>query len=1067
MPKRTSVSSGSDLFIVDNSEQDWKVQRYLHDWCQLSKQFDVATGYFEIGALLALEGEWQMVDKIRILMGDYVSGRTRKAFTDAAAATWNRITHGLDNSIEATKDDNAFLRGLPAIVEALRSRKIECRAYTKDKFHAKAYITHARLEVVGSSALVGSSNLTVPGLTENIELNVQITGTPVAVLQEWYDEHWNEAEDVTLDILKLIERHVVEYSPFDVYARALHDLFVDTAYSTEDWEVLGPNKHGSWVFPKLDRYQQEGYRNLMTIADKYRGAFLCDGVGLGKTFVGLMLLERLVIKDRKRVALIVPKSGRVPVWETTIRRYCPDLLSSFLSFRIINHTDLTRDATADVNWPDVMDDIRQRADVVVIDEAHNFRNPGVAGTGEKKPSRYRKLLELLSGPEGPKQVFLLTATPINNTMHDFRHMVQLFTHGDQAFFSQTLGINNLQAHIIGLEKRIRATLSGDGSTQNGGTSELDLEVAEKALGDDKLFNALVVQRSRAYVRASQLLQGQSAALFPKRDDPGVAKYSVKKTYGGLLDIVDRAFNKDRPLFVLPIYNPTAYLKVTPPSDDPNFAFVKGRQMQVVGLIRTQFLKRFESSAHSFGKSCQRLMLKMLAWLEVHAQELAEKKRLDRWKAAHPDITGFFEQLNIQFAEDEEDDIEEDLISPEMLEAVEMLDRSKYDVATMLDDCVDDLNQIAEFTKELSKLNAKHDDKLQALIKLLKNDVVLKTGKCLIFTEFADTARYLKKELCEAKIAGVEAIDGGSKLDRGTVIKRFSPYYNGSSSPALATERLSEIRVLISTDVLSEGLNLQDAMRMINYDIHWNPVRLMQRIGRVDRRMNPDVEAALVSDHPEQQKLRGHVKYWNFLPPAELNQLLTLYARVTHKVIRISETFGIEGRKLLTPEDDLKAIKDFNEEYEGKPSALEVMRLHYRGLLAKDPELEARLGGLPGQLFSGKNHIQAGSRGVFFCYLLPTLLTAESTESQPEWTTDKGLPQWYLYIFSDSRVLEDAPAIDKVIRCEPSAARRCVIGEAELLEARKFIDKHIKNTYLKRVQAPVGVKPKLSAWMELN
>ncbi len=448
MPKRSSSATGSELFIVDNSDDDWKVQRYLHDWCQLSKQFDIATGYFEIGALLALDGEWQKVEKIRILMGDYVSGRTRKAFADAAAANWMRITRGLDDSLESTKDENPFLSGVLAIVDALRSGKIECRAYTKDKFHAKAYITHARLEVVGSTALVGSSNLTVPGLTENIELNVQITGTPVAVLQEWYEEHWNQSEEVTPEILKIIDRHVADYMPFEVYAKALHDLFADSTYTGEEWEVLGPARHGSKVFPKLDRYQQEGYKNLLRIADQYRGAFLCDGVGLGKTFVGLMLLERLVVHDRRRVALIVPKSGRDAVWEATIKDYCPELLSGFLPLRIINHTDLTRDKTDDVDWPAVMDGIREQADVVIIDEAHNFRNPGLAGEGEKKPSRYRKLAQVLEGSKGPKQLYLLTATPINNSMHDFRHMVELFSHVDEAFFAQTLGINNLRSHFV-------------------------------------------------------------------------------------------------------------------------------------------------------------------------------------------------------------------------------------------------------------------------------------------------------------------------------------------------------------------------------------------------------------------------------------------------------------------------------------------------------------------------------------------------------------------------------------------------------------------------------------------
>jgi len=152
------IIAGSELFIVDNSNENWKVLKYLRDWCQISKGIDIATGYFEIGSLLALDGEWQKVDEIRILMGDDVSRRTQNAFVEGLKQVANR----LDVSIETEKLKNDFLTGVPSIVEAIYSGKIKCRVYRKEKFHAKAYVTHARLEVVGSSALVGSSNPTYP-----------------------------------------------------------------------------------------------------------------------------------------------------------------------------------------------------------------------------------------------------------------------------------------------------------------------------------------------------------------------------------------------------------------------------------------------------------------------------------------------------------------------------------------------------------------------------------------------------------------------------------------------------------------------------------------------------------------------------------------------------------------------------------------------------------------------------------------------------------------------------------------------------------------------------------------
>lgn len=193
MARSKPSSVGSELFIVDNSDADWKVREYLHDWCQLSQAIDIATGYFEIGSLLALDNEWQKVDQIRILMGDEVSRRTKKAFVEGL----EQVKRRLDSSLEAEKEKNDFLVGVPAIVEAIRSGKINCRVYRKEKFHAKTYITHARQAVVGSFALVGSSNFTYPGLSENVELNVQIAGRQVTALQEWYENHWNQAEDVT------------------------------------------------------------------------------------------------------------------------------------------------------------------------------------------------------------------------------------------------------------------------------------------------------------------------------------------------------------------------------------------------------------------------------------------------------------------------------------------------------------------------------------------------------------------------------------------------------------------------------------------------------------------------------------------------------------------------------------------------------------------------------------------------------------------------------------------------------------------------------------------------------
>ena len=447
LSKGEGKRQGVDLFIVDNSDANWKAKDYLREWTEIAHTFDIATGYFEIGALLALDGQWQKLDKLRILMGDEVSKRTRKALL----AGVETVTRLLDASIENEKEKNDFLSGVPVIVEALRSKQIECRVYAKEKFHAKAYITHSNLSVVGSSALVGSSSFTLPGLTDNVELNIQLR-REVEILQEWYERHWDVAEDITPNILQVVERHTREYRPFDVYAKALQEYFRGHEMSVGEWELTR-----SRLYKKLDQYQKEGYQALMKIVRQqevqhgHGGAFLCDGAGLGKTFIGMMVIERLVEHERKRVALFVPKAARVAVWSKALRDYLPGISGVFGNLEVFNHTDLYR---TNEEIQTRLAQVKERADVIVIDEAHHFRNPGI----------------------------------------------------------------------------------------------------------------------RAYVKESQRQHGGSQAMSPQREDPKVAEYSVKKTYGKLLKMIETAFSKEKPLFSLAIYDPSPYFKGTGEID----AFVDDR-----------------------------------------------------------------------------------------------------------------------------------------------------------------------------------------------------------------------------------------------------------------------------------------------------------------------------------------------------------------------------------------------------------------------------------------------------------------------------------------------------------
>ena len=820
----------NNLYIVDNASDAQSVKNYLSQWCDVSKQMDIATGYLEIGGLLELDTNWQKLDKIRIILGNEVTKRTKDVIDTAVSAILAR----LHNSINGEHEKNEFLTGVPAILDALKSGKIECRVFDKSKFHAKAYITYFRdeyknqfiqaMNIPAGYALVGSSNFTKAGLTQNIELNVQVNHD-VEQLQEWFEKMWCQGEDITDAVLKVIENHCKEYSPFDVYLRSMYEYFKSREETVSEWE-----NNDSVIYSGLSQYQKDGYNSLVEIADKYSGAFLCDGVGLGKTFVGLMLIERYVKKERKNVVLIVPAAARISVWETTIKKYIPEILDGFYPFKIINHTDLLLEKNQNL-----MDQIAEQAEIIVIDEAHHFRN--------RASNRYQKLFDMM-GMGNQKKMFMLTATPINNSFMDLQHLIELFTHRkDDYFAGAPLGIHSLSGHFKKMENCLREQVGGS--------------VSENV------------------------------------------------------------------------------------------------------------------------------------------------------------------------------DASEDIFRSDML-----------------------VNELAEFIDDIMNFDSNNDDKIRELKRILDEDEHIKNKKVIIFTEYRSTARYIFNELKKAGYDGLFEIDGQSKGDRHDMVVRFSPYYNDASSASIN----DEIRVLIATDVLAEGLNLQDAQCLINYELHWNPVRLMQRIGRVDRRRNSEIEAKLLFDHPELAEDRANAYYWNFLPPTELEKLLSLYRIVTQKTLRISKTFGIEGKKLLTPDDDFEALKEFNSQYEGSTSTEEEMALAYQELIQNNPDYINSVKMLPQKMYSGKSVLSP--KGYFFCFELP------SKRADGTWSRGDGLYRWYFVDQENKTVLQNTYEIWKIIKCSEDEPRVFVANEDEFSDNRKAVERFITRTYLHAIQAPVGIKARLVTWMQV-
>ena len=252
----------NNLYIVDNSTEEQSVKQYLMDWCDVSKQMDIATGYLEIGGLLALDSHWQKVDKLRISLGNEVTKRTKDVIDEVV----NSLLKGVKDSIDKEHEKNEFLIGVPAIIDAMKSGKIECKVFDKSKFHAKAYITYFKdeyknqfinaMNVPSGYALVGSSNFTRAGLTQNIELNIQNSDS-VDQLQEWFEKHSQMGLDITEAVLEVMEKQCKEYSPYDVYMRSMYEFFKSREETISEWE-----NHDSVIYKGLSQYQRDGYNSF-------------------------------------------------------------------------------------------------------------------------------------------------------------------------------------------------------------------------------------------------------------------------------------------------------------------------------------------------------------------------------------------------------------------------------------------------------------------------------------------------------------------------------------------------------------------------------------------------------------------------------------------------------------------------------------------------------------------------------------------------------------------------------------------------------------------------------------
>ncbi len=809
---------------------------------------------------------------------------------------YNKLAHKLDR-IEKLR----FLFGEPRFIESVESENLcppafsldedglklteglrrsaaalRCAQWIRERVQIRsirrAGLMHGKLFHVNDGrrehAMVGSSNFTLKGLgfTEepNIELNLVVdSDRDRDDLLKWFDEIWSDqelTEDVKNEVLEQLERLYRHNSPELVYFKTLFHLFEQflETQKLEEQELTKSRLTQSAIWQTLHEFQREGVRAVLTKLDQSNGCILADSVGLGKTFVALAAIKHFQMQGIK-VLVLCPKKLRDNwtefLWHNNAETN--PLRADELRYTVLSHTDLTRVSgkvgdidLEKIDWGDF--------GLVVIDESHNFRTASkgksVGVDGKLKPSRYEKLVDHVIRAGAQTKVLMLSATPVNNDLSDLKSQLDLIAASKAEAF-QELGVNNLGNLIADAQRKFK-------DWAKGGGKDRDALIARLPAGLFSLLDGVTIARSRRHVERHYAAAMDKIGSFPTRNKPIsiFAQIDREGAFPAFADVHDKISGLG-----LALYNPISFvMEEHRHIYDPGGNFDQGnREKFLIGIIKSGLLKRLESSVSSFGHSMQRLCNRIdtrLADIEAYRQGKQASVALD------------------DLADEAEGD-------EELEDAFEVGGALKFKLAHM------DVERWAEaLSRDRDRLSALHseaiaiiptrDAKLAELQSILAEKFTRPTinragesnRKVIIFTAFSDTASYLYEQLrpfAEKNDIHAALVTGGgdtrSTLGRSRyqdILTNFAPRAKGRKAMSSMPQD-AEIDLLIATDCISEGQNLQDGDLLINYDIHWNPVRLIQRFGRIDRLGS----------------LNDEIQMINFWPTPDLNHYINLKGRV--------------------------------------------------------------------------------------------------------------------------------------------------------------------------------------------
>ena len=827
--------------ILDN-RNGRVLQTVFEEYCGDTRELKIAVGYFYVSGFDLVKNHLKDIPKILLVIGTETDVPTEKEIT------LGYIEKELQDDIN-TIDDPAKIVALDELHQYIQSGRIEVRVYTKSKFHAKAYI-FKREAKDSDVAVTGSSNFTRHGLGgeagSNTELNSRHTEqATVDELDSWFANIWDESEPYQQGMLRLIEN-----SPPFIGIRENDPYLVSP---TELFKAIFL-EHVGQIRPKpeniLTTFQQVGVHNAHQKIQKYNGCMICDSVGLGKTFVGLELI-RDAQRQGSSVLLIIPAHIKSN-WESEIARNFPSIDLDESNLKIITISELGRyDLRA---GHEQLERLRAAYSFVVIDEAHRLRTRGTFDDTERAyiGNKTYANLQFLQKPD--TKFVLLTATPINNSVSDAKNQLEIFTSPNVVQnYDTSIDVNCFDDYRQSNDsiKNLQQVERETGEDKSHEIKDERIRQQGSLADIKKILEEVMILRTRTTV-LKEYPDAKIAGHKIMTEMPRIhaEKYTTGMEYSNLYNDVGRVIS-DLQLPHITMINPGS------------------RGQNISGLYRIHLFKRLESSIYALAQSLNNLKVKEEAFM-TNINTLGLEGAILRLREVHD--RAFLDELEHvpETAATRSDRIVAD--ENELVDAIKS-DLSMIDL--LVSSRIDPLRQ-----SERSFVDPKLDN--------LKSVLTQHDDKVIIFCQYADTAVYLYDHIQLLEAANGRSVDcvvgdpqrkAGSALDTSEKIGRFAPRANHwNVKPA------DEIDILITTDKLAEGVNLQDSSRIVNYDLPWNPMRIVQRIGRVDRIGS-----------------KSRTIVHNMLPDAGLDRFLGLLEKVSLKIHNITDIIGKEAQILSDDE----------------------------------------------------------------------------------------------------------------------------------------------------------------------